>query len=299
MNENIDNVALHLSYGEKNAFALILFMFDVLKRSPDLIILDDPISSFDKNKKFAIINMLFRGKYNLVNRTVLMLTHDFDPIVDMIYNLPSHFQPKPKAYFIENINGVMTEKEISKSDIKTFLEIVKENIKDLDNDINKLIYLRRLYEINNDKGEPYQLLSNVFHKNREKPLFIDEGQPREMTDAEINNAEVEIKKWIPGFSYTTIYALISNLEFMLVIYKAPCSNYEKLQLYRIIQNDNSDNDVIRKFVNETYHVENDFLFQLNPCKYQTIPQYIIEECNKDIVILEKEYIAEKSAKEAI
>jgi energy-coupling factor transporter ATP-binding protein EcfA2 len=289
---NIENVKLHLSYGEKNAFALILFMFDVLKSSPDLIILDDPISSFDKNKKFAIINMLFRGKYNLVDKTVLMLTHDFDPIVDIIYNLPSHFQPKPKAHFLENLNGVLTEKDISRNDIKTFLEIVKENIEELDNEINKLIYLRRLYEINDDKGEAYQLLSNIFHKNREKPLYkIGAGQIREMTDEEINNGEVEINKWIHGFSYKTFYTLISSLEYMLPIYKSPCSNYEKLQIYRIIQNDNSDNDVIRKFVNETYHVENDYLFQLNPCKYQTVPNYIIQECNKDIAKLEEEYLA--------
>ena len=42
----------HLSYGEKNAFALVLFMYSVLKDNPDLIVLDDPISSFDGNKKF-------------------------------------------------------------------------------------------------------------------------------------------------------------------------------------------------------------------------------------------------------
>ena len=38
----------NLSYGEKNAFALILFMYDALRENPDLIVLDDPISSFDE-----------------------------------------------------------------------------------------------------------------------------------------------------------------------------------------------------------------------------------------------------------
>ena len=54
-----------LSYGEKNAFALILFMYDALKENADLIILDDPISSFDETKKFAIINKLFYEKDSL------------------------------------------------------------------------------------------------------------------------------------------------------------------------------------------------------------------------------------------
>jgi wobble nucleotide-excising tRNase len=35
-------------------------MFETLYKKSDLIILDDPISSFDKNKKYAILQMLFR-----------------------------------------------------------------------------------------------------------------------------------------------------------------------------------------------------------------------------------------------
>ena len=74
----------HLSFGERNAFALVLFMYDVLKNDPDLVVLDDPISSFDGNKKFAIINMLFMGKHSLKNRTVLLLTHEFNTVIDVI-----------------------------------------------------------------------------------------------------------------------------------------------------------------------------------------------------------------------
>lgn len=51
----------HLSWGEKNAFALILFMYYAVMQEPDLIILDDPISSFDTNKKFAILHRMFKN----------------------------------------------------------------------------------------------------------------------------------------------------------------------------------------------------------------------------------------------
>jgi ABC-type molybdate transport system ATPase subunit len=44
-------------------------MYDVLKAKPDLIVLDDPISSFDKNKKYAIIDMLFRKEKSLRGKT--------------------------------------------------------------------------------------------------------------------------------------------------------------------------------------------------------------------------------------
>ena len=59
-NEKISKGNQYLSFGEKNAFALVLFMYETLSKKTDLIILDDPISSFDKNKKYAIMDMLFR-----------------------------------------------------------------------------------------------------------------------------------------------------------------------------------------------------------------------------------------------
>jgi hypothetical protein len=83
----IQSARKHLSWGEKHAFALILFMFDAISHNAEMVILDDPISSFDSNKKYAIINRLFKtGDKNnsLYQRTVLMLTHDFEPVIDYI-----------------------------------------------------------------------------------------------------------------------------------------------------------------------------------------------------------------------
>lgn len=67
------------------------------------------------------------------------------------------------------------------------------------------------------------------------------------------------------------------------------SNYEKLQIYRILMEgkENDENRVLRKFINETFHIENDYLFQLNPCKYELIPEYIIKLCNKEIKEIRK------------
>lgn len=281
---NIDNAKLHLSYGERNAFALVLFMFEAIKNNPDLIILDDPISSFDKNKKYAIIDMLFRGKKSLRGKTVLMLTHDFDPIVDMIYHLPHKFEPIPKAFCLENSRGILTEKMIEKKNIKTFLEIAKENIDNLDEDINKLIYLRRLMEINDDKSEAYHLLSSLF-KKRDVPSLKVNGEKIPMTETEINIGTRTILEYVEGFEYKTYYELVTDTNNMIRLYNKALNNYEKLQIYRIINIQNSDNDIIRKFVNETFHIENDYLYQLNPCEYQLVPHYIIEECNKDIEAL--------------
>ena len=56
------------------------------------------------------------------------------------------------------------------------------------------------------------------------------------------------------------------------------SNYEKLHIYRVIFDDKPDmieSDIIQKFINEAFHIENDYIYQLNPSVYQTVPQYVI------------------------
>ena len=91
--EHLSGGNQHLSFGERNAFAIVLFMYECLSKKPDLIILDDPISSFDKNKKYAILEMLFRRDADscLKSKTVLMLTHDVEPIIDTIRSLEKKF----------------------------------------------------------------------------------------------------------------------------------------------------------------------------------------------------------------
>ena len=284
-NDNIQTVNEHLSYGERNAFALVLFMYSALKDDPDLVVLDDPISSFDGNKKFAIINMIFMGKHSLKNRTVLLLSHEFNTVIDAIYNMPYNFSPTPKAAFLTTKQGVLKEKEITKSDIKSFGEIAYTNITSDMDSLNKLVYLRRLLEIKNTDSLAWQLLSNIFHK-REKPEYhFSDGTPtRLMTPEEIQDATNEIRtNYISDFDYDTEYQKTQNMTVLKELYQNSGSNYEKLQIYRIMFNENSSNSVIKKFVNETFHIENDYLFQLNPCEYDTVPQYIIDECDKDIL----------------
>ncbi|MDA3780417.1 MAG: hypothetical protein PF487_09410, partial [Bacteroidales bacterium] len=282
----ISEANYYLSFGERNAFSLILFMFDSIKRDVDLVILDDPISSFDKNKKFAILNRIFRGKKSFRDKTVLLLTHDFEPLIDIIYNLPHKFQPKPSVNFLKTENSIIHEIEILKSDIKLFHEIAIENIQILSDDINKLIYLRRLFELNIDKNESYHLISNIFHK-RDQPLFItinDENnlELTQMGEDAILKASIEIQEYISSFDYFAILERVKDYSQMINLYNLASNNYEKLQIFRILFPNSDGNDVINKFINESYHIENDYLLQLNPCKYDLVPYYIIDLCDQNI-----------------
>lgn len=280
----ISNGATHLSYGERNAFSLVLFMYDCVMKNPDLIILDDPISSFDKNKKYAIIEMLFRSKICLRNRTVLMLTHDIEPVIDMIKNLAYNFDPRPQAHFLSSRNGTISEKEIKRDNILSFSQICEHNVATANHDAIKAIYLRRHYEIMDDKGLEYQLLSNVF-KKRITPIVRtigETGDPVEidMTAEDLLKSQTEIQKKLPNFDYATLVASMNDKEKMIKLFHETTNNYEKLQIFRLISDENHENNVIKKFVNETYHIENEYIMQLNPHEYDYVPDHIVVECSK-------------------
>ena len=149
----VSDIEKHLSWGEKNAFALVLFMYYALSKNPNLIILDDPISSFDGNKKYAIINRLFcnKGDYedSFYNKTVLMLTHDFEPIIDFGIN---HKPTKEtNMWYLKNNNGIIQEQKINVSSdvLSTIKFYYNESINEDNNIISRICFLRKYLEHTN------------------------------------------------------------------------------------------------------------------------------------------------------
>jgi hypothetical protein len=256
-------------------------MYECLTKNPSLVILDDPISSFDKSKKFAMMQILFRGNESLRGKTVLMLTHDLEPIIDMIKSLSHTFYPMPVAGFLTAKKGTVTETEVKKSDLLTFAQICRKNIETVPNDVIKLIYLRRHYEIVDDKGLAYQMLSSLLHKRQAPSVRNPVDQSiRNMTALESANTTAEIQKELPSFDYATLYAVVVDEALMKAAYEAALNGYERLQLFRIICNDNHGNNVVKKYINEAFHIENEQIVQLNPHAFDWIPDYIIAECDQ-------------------
>lgn len=284
--EHLSGGNQHLSFGERNAFAIVLFMYECLAKNPDLIILDDPISSFDKNKKYAILEMLFRRDAGscLKNKTVLMLTHDVEPIIDTVKSLSKKFNNQTSASFLKLSGGQIIEEAIVKDDVLTFAQICKIALRSDKDEIIKLIYLRRYYEITDDKGNAYQVLSNLFHKRARatdtREPKGDEEQHPEMEEEKFELGCKDIKsELLSDFSYPPIFNKILNTSTLKTLYENCQNGYEKLQIFRLFDL-NVQNSVIKKFINETYHIENEFISQLDPSKFDTIPEYVIHECNK-------------------
>jgi len=88
-----------------------------------------------------------------------------------------------------------------------------------------------------------------------------------------------ISQLFDNFSYDELLRRISDSDSMRLLYDASTNGYEKLQIFRLLDLE-PQSPVIRKFINETYHIENEFVCQLDPAKFDTIPEYVVCECNR-------------------
>lgn len=275
----------YLSFGEKNAFAIVLFMYEALHKNPDLIILDDPISSFDKSKKYAIMHMLFRGKSNecLLNKNVVMLTHDLDPVIDTVKVL-KEFNNLCNASFLTTKDGALSEMKIQKKDLKSFAQICKLALASDLNEIVKLIYLRRHFEIIDDLGDEYQVLSNLLHR-RAKEACRDQRMEigNDLMSESVFDAGVKkIQEILPIFDYNQLLEKITDDSYLKSLYASADNSYAKLNIFRIIYDETLSKipSVLRKYINESYHIENELVCQLDPNDYDLVPDFIIKECDR-------------------
>lgn len=203
---HLEAASRHLSYGERNAFALVLFMHHVRREEPDLVVLDDPVSSFDKTKKFAILHKLFHGRNSIRDFTTLFLTHDIEPAIDVVRTATSgQFQAsEPIAHFLRSRNGIVDEKQIGRDDIMTFSQICDLNIQSSADDAIKSIYLRRRYEVHGETGVEYDVLSSLLHLREVPDGRREHGTSVPLATGEVARATAAIREWIPGFDYSAM-----------------------------------------------------------------------------------------------
>lgn len=279
---HIESAASHLSYGEKNAFALVLFMHDVQHKKPDLVVLDDPVSSFDKTKKFAILHQLFHGKNSLRDTTSLLLTHDIEPAVDIVRTTGQFIAANPVVHFLSGRSGQLAEKPIHATDIKTFSEVCDENISSSTDQIVQCIYLRRRFEVHGARGDEYELISSVLHARAVPTRKLATGEHVPLDESEVAAATAEVRKYIPDFDYDQLATESKNRESLKARFTATDVGYEKVQLFRMLlaldPESFKGDEVFTKFVNETYHIENEYVMQLNPKEFDAVPEFVIAAC---------------------
>lgn len=292
---DVTKIRDHLSWGEKNAFALILFMYYAVMQNPDLIILDDPISSFDTNKKYAILHRMFKniGKrdISLEGKTVLLLTHDFEPITDFIV-VGKLGEEKAQASFICNEHGIVKSHKIdANSDVKLITMECGEIAKNTDiNIVSRVAFLRKLSELNGRSGDwglVYEILSCLIHANEIKRK-IGNNTYIDIAPEDVALGISKIKEYISDFDYNELKNNIYTKEGIKSLYAIETNAYLKVQLFREMNEILSNNEVKitqmdsawYKFIDETYHIENDYLHFLDIIKFNIVPSYIIDNVDK-------------------
>lgn len=110
-----------------------------------------------------------------------------------------------------------------------------------------------------------------------------------MTDVEVADATSVILQEIQGFDYARLLADLSAHGVVQRKFEATTVGYEKLQLFRVLAELHpvllDGDDVFVKFINETYHIENEYVMQLDPRKFDAVPEYIIDACRDRIELL--------------
>jgi energy-coupling factor transporter ATP-binding protein EcfA2 len=285
----VSDIRQRLSWGEKNAFSLILFMYYAQAQNPDLIILDDPISSFDSNKKYAIMHRMFKnlGKKDVsfIGKTVLLLTHDFEPITDFIL-VGKLAEDKAMASYVWNDNGILREKEINALvDVKLiFSECQEISCNEDVNIVSRVVFLRKLCELNECRGSwsnAYEILSCLIHGSeiRRKianDVYID------MPESDQSDGLSKIIEFIPDFDFHHLKNNSFTVDGIKVLYESECNEYFQLQLFRTLCGIidptkikfSTFDDAWYKFIDETYHIENDYLHYLDKTKFNIVPSYI-------------------------
>lgn len=286
----VEEISRHLSWGERNAFALVLFMHQAISDGADLIVLDDPVSSFDINKKYAIIHRLFRNSKDksFYRKTVLLLTHDFEPVIDFLVN------SKPTGGFVSSVylrndKGELSEGLIEGADIKSLIEMLRENAKDEDmNEIFRVVFLRKYIE-HTKEGEDanlaYNIISSLVHGKNIPDIKISESETIQFSAEQITSGTSYIQNFIPRFNYSTLITDKFNDDYLLNVYTTETNNYLKMMAFRVyveisdLRNRLND-DILLKFIDEVYHIENDYVYYLDFLKFDTVPSHIIESCDK-------------------
>lgn len=298
-NKSINNARDCLSYGEFNAFCLALFGATAKRENADLIILDDPISSFDENKKFAINHFLFNAKDGMLkDKTVLMLTHDMEPLLDMVrVNFVGEgdksYKKRINANLIINNKNIISEKKINSGDIKNSIQQELKSAKNIELDqYIRVIHLRRYFELSTTTKDSYEynVVSNAEHL-RKNCIKYENGKQIDMPIGEFEKGINIVKRVINDFDYDKFVDYYNDDENLLNLYNSANDNYDKIIYIRPLLEHNKKNidKKLENFITENFHVENMFLYTI--CKDKQIPNYIISLCDELVneIVASKKY----------
>lgn len=308
---HLENPEDSLSFGERNALSLVLFMFEAIHEPGALIVLDDPISSFDYDKRYGILYALFASDgifaENLQGKTVLVMTHDFLVVTDLI-SIPGKdvSATKVKGQFLScNSKGVLQATPLGKDAIAPYTQLLRKEIEAAKSrpEIIRLICIRNLCEMlrssPSDKstryGWTFRLLSEIIHGCTREAIVsrydfetLDCRAIRMCENCVKNLSGVDFDFWKAVDRYADCTKLLIDIYETVNL-----SSLEKLSIVRLLILRNpaltSNSNIMKRFADESCHIGGSYLYQMDGRTYDQVPFYVTAWCD-DVVKLAKKQI---------
>ena len=299
---NVEDLKSHLSYGERNSLAIALFSAQVKSEKPDMVVLDDPISSFDQNKKYAILQRLFsKSKGVCRGITTLLLTHDFETLI-MIGKVHKDLLCDTSCFYARNDGGELSLIPVEDDDFNSAVQCFKAIVASDASLPYRIALARRAVEIAYGKSPAWHVLSSLMHCREVATM-----REQELTDEEWKEAKKQLEDiGLKDFNYQDLLSQLGNAE-LLSVYDQEPSPVEKICAFRLLADNNAGemsqvcnraniDETVFKFANEYFHIENLMAYQFDPVKFNTVPAGITETCDKLIagfkVQLERQAVAD-------
>lgn len=258
----------NLSYGEKNLISLLLFL---VSDNSNVIVIDDPASSYDDNRRKIIYELLFDFHKD---RTFIVLSHDQVFVKYALLGIKDKVSKKyenntGKVLCLENLFGNCSTKVIDYQDFDS----LDKQVYDFLNQNNlcyyrKIINLRILAETkksrSNDYRIVYEYLSAILHQ-KSYEITINELREKGYSEDKVitiifDKFKVNLEKCkkdvLDGFNYDEL----TNFEKIAfkreeAIKKRNGSNHYKKKTYI----ENEFDDII--------HLNTRYFISLNPYKF--------------------------------
>ena len=128
-----------------------------------------------------------------------------------------------------------------------------------------------------EESVAYNILSSLVH-NRESATYDTEGE-NAIPDTLLQKGIEDIKEFITDFNYQSALEKF-QAKSLIEMFEREEKSYFKLLILRAYTEQSEDvrrrikdfNDVLRKYIDETYHIENDYLYSLDVRKFDIVPQ---------------------------
>jgi len=292
-----------LSFGEQNLVSVILFCILQKSSTGNVLIFDDPSTLFDSSKRHLFLHLLLsRNNFKLLNKNdyIVLLTHDFETFRDLaVMKLERKYTNKISCMLMENNNGECTIDETSNADFEYYIGNVINSIKSTTIPIVKLIYYRKLIylgHINDSVNKIYNFISSV---SKYKSPQTKSGS-RVYSNVEIGEiiSSIVDEGIIDGTELISYTDLVSSISVGNIItqLKGELMWYEKLVLFRVLGFFITDNSIevtsvdptIMKFITQCYHIEDDYIFDMDYTKRTSVPKYVFDLIDEVVLLIEVE-----------